>query len=69
MDPYFGLTSGEIISGIQTSATNGTFGTNPVVDSVILSLKIDNIKGIISESKKNKGIKCLMLSDLRFLVM
>jgi hypothetical protein len=45
-DTLFGLTTAEIVSGIQTTATNGSFGSNPVVDSVILSLKIDNIKGV-----------------------
>ena len=46
MDPYFGRTTSEIVSRIQTTALNGSFGTNPVVDSVILSLTISNIQGV-----------------------
>ena len=46
VDPYFGFSRAEIITQIQHSSSSGSFGSNPVVDSVILSLNIKDIIGV-----------------------
>ena len=46
VDHYFGFSKAELITQMLPSVSSGTFGTNPVTDSVILFLPIREIKGI-----------------------
>jgi hypothetical protein len=44
-DPFFGFSKAELVTTISSSTTSGGFGTNPVVDSVILYLAWSDLKG------------------------
>ncbi len=44
-DPYFGITRADIVTQIQASSSQDTFGLNPDVDSVIMYLYYDSYSG------------------------
>jgi hypothetical protein len=45
IDPVFGFSKAEYVTQIGASSSSGSFGVNPKIDSVILTLHYDNISG------------------------
>ncbi len=56
-DPDFGITRAQIFSQFLLPKTNYSFGTTPIIDSVVLSLHVDNIYGSKSQASTFKVYK------------
>lgn len=59
-DPYFGITRASIFTQLRLSETGHSFGDNPVVDSVVLSLAF---AGAYGDSSSLQTITVYELSD------
>ncbi|HTX89239.1 MAG TPA: DUF4270 domain-containing protein [Bacteroidales bacterium] len=64
MDPYFGITTASFCTQFRLSAEAPSFGTDPVMDSLILSFRYD---GIYGDSTAPQHIRVYELSNDIFL--
>ena len=56
-DPDFGITRAQIFSQFLLPTTNYSFGSTPVIDSIVLSLHVDNIYGSKTQASTFKVYK------------
>ena len=54
-DPEFGITRAQFFSQFLLSAANISFGTNPVIDSVVLSFYVDTVYGNLGQQTTFKA--------------
>ncbi|MCB9361734.1 MAG: DUF4270 domain-containing protein [Flavobacteriales bacterium] len=62
-DSVFGLSSASFYSEITLSGVNVSFGNNPVIDSIVLSLKYKNIASFYGELSTPMNINVYQLSE------
>lgn len=60
LDPIFGKTSAEIFSQFRLSESGHNFGTDPILDSIVLSL---SYSGVYGDSMASQTIRVYELSD------